>query len=112
MNTAIRIGVATFYDDVNFKFGLSRSGHFNKREAQELHTYGKTLQGLENGSLTPCNEEEKQFVLDIHSKQVSHLYLVNLWRKYLEATQKYLRHHSFMSSESYVPKAENTAFFD
>ena len=98
MNTSIRIGKNMFYGDNSFPHGISRSGHFNKRESEELAIFGKTFEGLCNSSLSPVNDEEVQFLDAMNSNGESDLYSVNLWRKYLAAVDKSRVHHGFSMS--------------
>lgn len=98
MKTSIRIGQHPFYGDKTFPHGISRSGYFNKRESDELALYGKTFESLSNGTLTPVNDEETQFVEAITHANESDLYSVNLWRKYLAALEKSRVHHGFSKS--------------
>ncbi|NMP31698.1 DUF413 domain-containing protein [Thalassotalea sp. M1531] len=98
MKTSIRIGNNMFYGDNSFPHGISRSGHFNKRESDELMIYGKTFEGLCNGSLAPINDEEVKFIKAVNSNGESDLYPVNLWRKYLAAVEKSRIHHGFSMS--------------
>ncbi|RYV01343.1 hypothetical protein SOPP22_13155 [Shewanella sp. OPT22] len=93
MVTTIRVGVKPFYADSTFPHGLSRSGYFCKREAEELKIYGYSLEGLANGSLTPLNEEEALFIREINANSNCTLPLCKLWKKYLNAvTQSQLKY--------------------
>ncbi|NMP15646.1 DUF413 domain-containing protein [Thalassotalea sp. Y01] len=98
METLIRKGQSAFFGDNSFPHGISRSGHFNKRESDELMIYGKTFEGLLNGSLSPVNDDEVQFIKAINSNGESDLYSVNLWRKYLAVVEKSRIHHGFSMS--------------
>lgn len=98
MNTTIRQGKTRFYGDQIFSHGISRSGYFNKREAEELELYGQTLVQLANGTLEPCNEEEETFVFAISNNQPSDLYSVKLWQKYQAAIHKSKTRHGFAKS--------------
>ncbi|GLX81131.1 DUF413 domain-containing protein [Thalassotalea eurytherma] len=98
MKTQIRKGQTMFFGDSTFPHGISRSGHFNKRESDELALYGKTFEALHNGKLLPENEEEVQFVASMQKLDESHLYSVNLWKKYLAAVEKSRVHHGFSMS--------------
>ncbi|WP_448546928.1 DUF413 domain-containing protein [Thalassotalea fusca] len=95
MDTKIRKGKSLFYGDKVFTRGLSRSSYFNKRESDELMLYGHTMSALYEGTLMPDNPEEVQFVTDMHSEEVSALYPVRLWKKYLAAVEKSKIHHGF-----------------
>ncbi len=98
MKTSIRIGKYMFYGDNSFPHSISRSGHFNKRESDELTIYGKTFEGLCNGTLSPVNDEEVEFIEAINNNGESDLYSVSLWRKYLAAAEKGRIHHGFSMS--------------
>lgn len=99
METSIRLGKVLFYAENEFPHGLSRSGYFNKRESEELSLYGITLQGLALCLLSPINDEEEKFILDINSPETSTLYAVNLWKKYLAAVRQKNILHGFTPSE-------------
>ncbi len=98
METLIRKGKATFFGDRSFAHGISRSGHFNKRESEELAIYGATLEGLHQGTLFPENEEESQFIMEVQQADEGQLYLSKLWKKYLRAVEKSRVHHGFSRS--------------
>ena len=98
MKTSIRIGQQLFYGDNTFSHGISRSGYFNKRESEELALYGKTFESLCNGSLSPVNDEELEFVEAMNTSIESDLYSVILWKKYLTAIEKSRIHHGFSMS--------------
>lgn len=98
METTIRKGSIPFYASDVFPYGLSRSSYFNKRESEELIQYGHTLSGLQNGFLTPENEEEVNFVMELNSDHENTLYLVRLWRKYLLTVEKRGTFHGFSKS--------------
>ncbi len=102
MKTSIRVGQHLFYGDNSFPHGISRSGHFNKRESEELATYGKTFEGLSDGSLSPINDEEAQFVKAMNTPGESDLYSVNLWKRYLAVIEKSRVHHGFSMSNGKV----------
>ncbi|RHW74936.1 DUF413 domain-containing protein [Colwellia sp. RSH04] len=102
METAIRKGKITFYASDIFPHGLSRSSYFNKREAEELMMYGHTFSGLQDGSLSPENEEEAAFVTEINSNEEVTLYSVKLWHKYLSVVANKGVFHGFSMSSRYV----------
>jgi len=102
METSIRAGIRPFYATDIFPKGLSRSSYFNKRESDELICYGYTLSALLSGELSPENEEESQFIHDINMSEDTNLYMVNLWRKYLNAVQKSKSFHGFSPSSRSV----------
>lgn len=108
MKTKIRKGKSPFFGDQSFSHGLSRSGHFNKREADELTQYGHTMQALAEGSLEPENEEEALFVEEIYNQSGSTFYPAKLWQKYENAVQKSKVHHGFAKSNA----KSNSSFGD
>lgn len=115
METAIRKGVIPFYASEVFPYGLSRSSYFNKRESEELITYGHTFLSLQNGSVTPLNEEEVVFLNELNSELESSLYAVKLWKKYLNAVQKSRTFHGFSMSDrfqEYVDYSSNDSEFE
>ncbi len=107
MKTSIRMGKSNFYGDSIFTYGLSRSGYFNMRESEELAKYGNTFEGLWDGSLSPINEEEKQFINAMKSADESELYSVYLWKKYLAALDKSRVHHGFSMSKGRAEDASS-----
>lgn len=111
MKTSIRMGKSNFYGDSIFTYGLSRSGYFNMRESDELAKYGNTFQGLWDGSLSPINEEEKQFINAMKSANESELYSVYLWKKYLAALDKSRVHHGFSMSTAKTAEPSNDEQF-
>ena len=64
----------------------------------ELALYGKAFEALQSGKLLPENEEEVQFVAAMLTSDESHLYSVQLWKKYLAALEKSRVHHGFSMS--------------
>lgn len=110
METLIRKSKAKFFGDAIFSYGISRSGYFNLRESQELEEYGNTFSGLLNGTLSPENNEEAQFINDIQSASESDLYTVKLWRKYLDALNKSKIHHGFAKSNASTNVSEEQSF--
>jgi uncharacterized protein len=113
MNTTIRKGQYRFYGDKDFTQGLSRCGDFNFRESEELELYGHTFLNLTNGSLLPTNDEETQFVHDIHSEQESQLYPVKLWKKYLRVVDKSNTYHGFTRNKIQdIPFEDNSIDLD
>lgn len=98
MDTTIRKGRYAFHGDNIFPHGISRSGCFNRRECEELAIYGATLEGLFTDSLSPTNEEEKQFVDEISSPGENSLAAVILWKKYLAAVEQRSQFHGFSMS--------------
>lgn len=112
MNTTIRKGKSPFYGDAYFPQGLNRSGYFNKRQSEELISYGYTLMCLCDGTLMPENEEEKLFVQEIHSAAEPTLYAVKLWNKYKTCVSKTKVHHSFTKSHVSEAKDDNSAEFN
>ena len=112
MNTNIRKGKSPFYGDSCFPHGLDRSGHFNKRQSEELITYGYTLKSLSEGSLMPESEDEKLFVQEIHSTKEPTLYAVKLWNKYKTCVNKTKVHHSFTKSHVSEAKDDNSVEFN
>ena len=102
MDTSIRVGERSFYATDIFPQGLSRCSYFNKREADEITRYGHTLTALLSGVLSPVNEEELQFIADINTAINSDLYMVHLWKKYLNAVHKSKSFHGFSSSNGRI----------
>ncbi|WP_286235432.1 DUF413 domain-containing protein [Thalassotalea sediminis] len=105
MITNIRKGKSPYYGDNVFTHGISRSGYFNKRESDELLTYGYTFAGLADGSLLPINEDEQLFVEQLTT--VTTYYPAKLWQKYLHAVEKSKIHHGFAKSNAKSSFSQN-----
>lgn len=91
MNTQIRKGSKSFFDDVNFPRGFSRSGEFTVLESNLLHDFGYTLQLLSNGSLMPDNAEEVRFADVCTGRAIAQTFAEKTWMKYisLSSPRKY-----------------------
>ncbi|WP_086980908.1 DUF413 domain-containing protein [Vibrio aphrogenes] len=78
-----------FFDNKHFARGFSRSGEFTINEAQVLENYGKTMQGLFEGHLSPETEEEHNFIAAFQEggEGVVSKY-AQCWKKYLSKTQR------------------------
>ena len=100
MITTIRQGTRAFYGDIVFPHGISRSGFFNKRESEELIAYGETLQKLALEQLTPCNNEEQQFIEALNTPTNNDFYPAKLWQKYTLAVETTKRRHGFINSST------------
>ncbi|MBD1574759.1 DUF413 domain-containing protein [Vibrio sp. S17_S38] len=78
-----------FFDNKHFARGFSRSGEFTIKEAQTLENYGRTMQGLFEGTIQPQDDDEILFISafkeggDIIGNSYS-----NCWKKYLNKTQR------------------------
>ena len=82
----IKKGSRTFYDDVYFPRGFSRSGDFTIAESTLLQDYGTTLKQLHDGFLSPENEAEERFVQVANGKLEANSSLERVWVKYIKAT--------------------------
>lgn len=71
-----------FFDDVNFPYGIERSGDFTRQQAEVLLTCGRTLEALENGRLAPISQEQKDFVLVIEGKKAPESDVEKVWARY------------------------------
>ncbi|AWB65037.1 hypothetical protein C2869_00635 [Saccharobesus litoralis] len=99
MENGINLGQYAYYDNVNFKAGISRSGCFSIKESQLLEQYGERLSSLLSGNIPPCSADEETFVNTICQNGESSMYAVKLWRKYQEAIAATHRKASPFSSK-------------
>lgn len=78
-----------FFDNKHFARGFNRSGDFTINEAQILENYGKTMQGLYEGRLTPEDDDEYIFITDLKREgEGSSNKFTSCWKKYLSKTQR------------------------
>ena len=105
MNTLIRKGQSIFFDDINFPYGISRSGHFNRKESEDLAVYGRTFEALQSGKIAPENEDEIKFVKAISANQESSDYYVKLWKKYINIIEKSRIYYGFSTSSEKLTDA-------
>ena len=77
-----------FYDDVNFPFGIDRSGEFTRAQAEYLTLYGHAYLELYNGSRKPANKEEKDFISAFHGKKQARTVHELTWKAYLTVCDK------------------------
>ncbi|GLT14052.1 DUF413 domain-containing protein [Vibrio algivorus] len=79
-----------FFDNKHFARGFSRSGEFTINEAQILENYGRTMQGLFEGNLTPEDDDEKEFITAFQQEGEEGIVnkYVQCWKKYLNKTQR------------------------
>ena len=83
MNTKIRKSSKSFFDDVNFPRGFSRSGEFTVLESNLLNDYGYSLQLLSNGTLMPENIEEVRFADVCTGREIAQSLVEKTWMKYI-----------------------------
>jgi uncharacterized protein YifE (UPF0438 family) len=83
MNTQIRKGAKSFFDDINFPRGFSRCGEFTIQESNFLNDYGYSLQQLSNGSLMPENAEEVRFADVCTGRELAQSFAEKTWMKYI-----------------------------
>ncbi|MFH0258512.1 DUF413 domain-containing protein [Vibrio rumoiensis] len=78
-----------FFDNKHFARGFSRSGEFTISEAQILENYGRAMQGLFEGNLTPEDNDEQEFITAFQEggEGVINKY-AQCWKKYLSKTQR------------------------
>lgn len=78
-----------FFDNKHFARGFSRSGEFTISEAQILENYGKAMQGLFDGSLSPEDDDEQEFIVALQEggEGITNKY-AQCWKKYLSKTQR------------------------
>ncbi|WP_105901537.1 DUF413 domain-containing protein [Vibrio gangliei] len=78
-----------FFDNKHFARGFNRSGEFTINEAQVLENYGKTMQALFEGKITPEDEDESNFIAAFQEggEGIVSKY-AQCWKKYLSKTQR------------------------
>ncbi|OEF23227.1 DUF413 domain-containing protein [Vibrio rumoiensis] len=78
-----------FFDNKHFARGFSRSGEFTINEANILENFGRTMQGLYEGNLTPEDSDEHEFISAFQEERNSvNNHYANCWKKYLNKTQR------------------------
>ena len=88
-----------FYDDKHFPRGFNRSGVFTINEATILENYGRTMSGLQNGTLTPIDDSESQFLAEIRGEREALSEQGKCWRKYLTQTGNKVRSYTLCVSQ-------------
>jgi uncharacterized protein YifE (UPF0438 family) len=77
-----------FYDEINFPFGIDRSGEFTRTQAENLTQYGHAYLDLYSGSRKPVSKEEKDFVAVFHGKKQAKTVHETTWKAYLIVCDK------------------------
>lgn len=77
-----------FYDDVNFPFGIDRSGEFTRAQAETLTRYGHAYLELYKGSRKPATKEEKDFLAVFQGKRAAKTVHEITWKAYLIVCDK------------------------
>lgn len=72
----------TFYDDINFPYGFSKSGYFSIPEAELLEELGQRLFSLEQGLAEADNQVEVNFVQCCRGERNAETRVERLWQKY------------------------------
>ena len=86
MITTIRKSTKSYFDDLNFPRGFSRSGEFTVIESKILNDYGHNLKDLANGSMMPENPEEIRFSECCSGLVEPQTQIEKLWKKYIQLT--------------------------
>ena len=73
-----------FFDDTHFPRGFARSGYFTIKEAQLLESCGRTMKALFEGSMSPQDQEQQNFVEEINGRRAVESVNALCWLKYLE----------------------------
>ena len=97
-----------FFDDMNFPQGFRRCGVFTIREAEYLQENGTRLKALAYSESSPETDEESEFVLRVNDAQLTSLFSVRVWRKYITAIEQ-KRHRIYMSEYSSHSSKEEMA---
>ncbi|MCF2856943.1 DUF413 domain-containing protein [Pseudoalteromonas sp. SMS1] len=87
----------SFYDDLNFPQGFSRSGHFTLLESELLQQHGYLLKGLSEEKYAPVNTYQQQFVDLLKTKRAPVNRIEKIWCKYLALTTRKHRIHTLSS---------------
>lgn len=72
----------TFYDDVNFPHGFSKSGFFSIPESELLETLGRRMYALEQGVVQPDSPIEQSFLEVCKEQKKPHTRAERVWHKY------------------------------
>ncbi|MFC1502980.1 DUF413 domain-containing protein [Pseudomonadota bacterium] len=91
-----------FYDHKHFPYGFNRSGVFTINEAALLENYGRTMQALQEGTFTPAEESEHQFLAEINGQQDAMSDFGRCWIKYLNQISQKVRRYTLCASQ--LPK--------
>ncbi len=75
---------ARFFDRKNFPHGFSRSGVFTLAESDLLENYGRAMQALSDGSQSPQDESDLQFVKEVSGDLPPQSAEAKVWLKYME----------------------------
>ncbi|MBD1576596.1 DUF413 domain-containing protein [Vibrio sp. S11_S32] len=78
-----------YFDNKHFARGFSRSGEFTIKEAQILEDFGRTMQGLFEGSIEAQDADEELFASAFQQGgEVIDSAYSSCWKKYLNKTQR------------------------
>ena len=77
-----------FYADEHFPYGISRSGEFNREQANLLEHYGEAYQALHSGQRSPINEEERDFVAGCKGEKEARTEHELAWTRFCDKTKK------------------------
>lgn len=100
---AIRVPKKPFIDRQHFPYGFRKSGDFSITEAEALSAYGKTLEELESGQLSPNSEDEAHFIAVLKGEQAPNSPLEKAWIKYVKLARgrkQFFTLHSSASNQS------------
>ncbi|KZN69108.1 DUF413 domain-containing protein [Pseudoalteromonas luteoviolacea] len=87
----------SFYDDLNFPQGFSRSGHFTLLESELLQQHGHLLKSLHDEKLAPVNTYQRKFVEMLKNKRPPENRIEKIWHKYLSLTTRKHKIHTLSS---------------
>ena len=83
-----------YYDDINFPYGIGRSGDFTRTQSELIEKHGVALHALCNGIKDPATEEEARFVRVCQGIDPAESPLERAWIVYLRAIN---RRHEYIS---------------
>ena len=92
-----------FYAEEYFPYGLSRSGEFNRNQAQLLEKYGEAYQALHSGERKPVNDEEREFVAVCQGEKTPATQHEKVWILFCQKIQK----QTYVSAFSGRPNHNN-----
>lgn len=76
-----------FNDFQHFARGIRRSGEFSIRESNILEQYGTAMMDLHLGNREPANDEEIEFLKQLHGTDVITDPNAKVFKKYLKVIQ-------------------------
>lgn len=103
-----------FYDDINFPYGIDRSGLFTRTEVEILQGCGRILKALHEERQPPIGVDQERFVKVCKGEEEPTSSVEKAWIKYLTVISTRKAPISFYaevgSGESGIDGADETDF--